>query len=435
MAHDALSPEAFAARLDALHPPQKLALALSGGRDSVALLKLCAGYARARGLSLCAYTVDHGLRAEAADEARRAGEWAKAAGAAHRILRWSGDKPSAGVQAAARQARYRLLIEAAQEDGCGALMTAHTLDDQAETLFMRLARSAGPKGLASMREESLVASGPGAPVRLLRPLLSFSRGEITRWLEGEGQDFVDDPSNDDPAFERVRVRALLAALGEQDILTAKALGETARRMAAAADRLAKAEDDLFDHSGGCFYGWGGISLDRWDPQASGAAGLARRLVHAAGGGAFAPNEDAAAEAFAGAVSTGGGALAGALLRRWKGRFWVVREPAALLGRAGEAAAAPEPLQGALLWDRRFIVSARDGAQDLAVAALGGAGKSFLGPRAGLFPGPAEALSTLPGLYRRGVLIAALSSPFRTGETTAARALARERYDGGIVRFY
>ncbi|PQA88637.1 tRNA lysidine(34) synthetase TilS [Hyphococcus luteus] len=436
---NALTPEAFAARLDALVPPKKLALALSGGRDSVALLQLCADYARRKGLALFAYTVDHGLRAEAGREAQQAAGWARAAGAAHRILKWTGDKPASGVQAAARKARYRLMIEAAQADGCEALVTAHTLDDQAETLFMRLSRGAGTNGLAAMREETLAASGAGAPIRLLRPLLSFSRENITQWLGAIGQDFVDDPSNLDPTFERVRVRAVLAALGEQDLLTGAALAETAAKAAKAADRLAGEEDALFDRFGGCFYGWGGVSLDRWRGDAPGSAGLARRLIHAAGGGEFAPDEEAAADAVENAAETGGGALGGALIRLFKGRLWFLREPAALLGRAGQAAASPEPLEGALLWDRRFIISVRGESEGLEIAPLGTAAPEFLGARAGLFRGPAEGLSALPGLYQRGVLIGAPSLPFMgKGPKTAgaaATSLAKERYMGGIVRFY
>ena len=429
----ALSPDAFAARFSALHPPKRFALALSGGRDSVALLRLAAAYAKRAGGTAFAFTVDHGLRPEAAAEAQKAAGWAKAAGVPHRILSWSADKPASGVQAAARNARYRLLIAAAQGEGCEALVTAHTLDDQAETLFMRLSRGPGTQGLAAMRAESLIASGAGAPLRLLRPLLSFSREAVTAWLAAAGQDFIDDPSNDDPAYERVRVRALLAALGEQGLLTADALGEAARKAAAAADRLAAQEDDLFNALGGCLYGWGGVSLGGWRDDEPGAGGLARRLVYAAGGGDYPPDADAAAAAVSNALESGAGTLGGALVRFWKGRLWFLREPAALTGRAGAPPMPPAPLEGALLWDRRFVISAACGGS-IDIAPMGPAAGAFLGPRAGLFPGPEEGLCALPGVYRDGVLIGAPALPFIVNGSVSAKSLTSERLRGRIVRF-
>ncbi len=433
MSADALTPEAFAARFAALHPPKRFALALSGGRDSVALLRLAALYAKRAGAEPIALTVDHGLRPEASAEARQAARWAQEAGVPHRILRWTGEKPASGIQAAARNARYRLLIEAAQAQQCGALVTAHTQDDQAETLFMRLSRGAGPNGLAAMREDGLAAAGAGAPIRLLRPLLSCSRRAVTQWLRAIGQDFIDDPSNLDPAYERVRVRALLAALAEQGLLTGPALAAAAGKAAAAAARLAEQEDELFNNLGGCFHRWGGISLDRWRAGALGAAGLARRLIHAAGGGEFPPEEGAAAEALSQAHEAGAGTLAGVLIRRAKGRLWLLREPAALTGRAGAPPKPGEPLTGSMLWDRRFIITA-PAAGDLEIAPMGASAAAFLGPRAALFTGPQEALAGLPGLYQGGVLIGAPALPFMGEEPAFAEPLTEERYAARIVRF-
>ncbi len=433
----ALTPGAFAEQLNLLGPPRRLALAVSGGRDSIALLRLCAEHARQTGRGLAAFTIDHGLRAEAAREAERAARWAGEAGVEHTTLRWEGDKPASGVQAAARQARYRLLIEAAQAAGCDGLATAHTLDDQAETLFMRLSRGAGPTGLAAIRAESIVASGAGAPIRLLRPLLGFSRRAVTEWLGDIGQDYVDDPSNDDPSFERVRVRAVIAALAEQDLLTPEALAEAARKSANAADAMLAQQDELFRNLGGCFYGWGGVALDRWRAEAPGAAGLARRLIHAAGAGEFPPDEAGAMDAVAKAVAMGAGTLGGALVKSWRGRLWFLREPAALLGRAGRPPLAPAALEGDLLWDRRFAISAPQ-AEHVEIAPLGAAAKADLGAKAGLFNGPDEALATLPGLYHRGVLIGAAGLPFMQSGASAgpvrARSLVQERFLGRIVRF-
>lgn len=429
----ALTPDAFAARLSALSPPAYMALAVSGGRDSIALLRLCAGYAERTGAKLLALTVDHGLRAAAADEARFVSNICGSLGVAHETLRWcSAEPPKSGVQAAARQARYRLLIEAAQEAGCEALLTAHSEDDQAETVFMRLARGAGAKGLSAMREESLIAAGAGAPIRLLRPMLGFSREAITLFLESMGQDFADDPSNDDPAFERVRVRALLAAISEQEILTGPALAAVANGMAAADARLKQQERDLFDRWGGCFHGWGGVSLDRWREKAPGAGGLARRLIHAASAGDYAPNEEDALSATTQAAQRGAATLAGAMIRRWRERLWFLREPSALTGRAGVAPLGLTDFPAPLLWDRRFILG--PGVSGCQVGPLGEKAAALLGPRISLFTGPPEGLAGLPALYREGVLISAPALPFMSSEAIDCRALASERFAGECVRF-
>ncbi len=429
----ALTEMAFFERLQSLNMPKRFAAAVSGGRDSMALARMCAVYAEKTGAKCLALTVDHGLRPEAAEEASKAKTWCEAAGLDHRTLRWEGDKPRSGVQAAARSARYRLLIEAAQENGCEALLTAHSEDDQAETLFMRLSRGAGLKGLAAMRAESLVAAGAHAPMRLLRPLLSFSRECVTAWLHEIGQDYLDDPSNLDKRFERVRVRALLAALAEQELLAGASLAASAEKLGLAEDAARAQEEALFNHLGGCFYPWGGVSLDRWDGKAPGAAGLARRLIHAAGGGEYAPDEEAALEAVK-CAGRGASTLAGVLIRPWKGRLWLLREPAALTGRAGVAPMTAQPLTGPVLWDRRFVIAPNDPSGNLEIAPLGAQGADLLGPRAGLFRGPAEGLAAQPGLWRQGVLIGAPALPFMDTRNVTCWSLLQERFDGRIVRF-
>jgi tRNA(Ile)-lysidine synthase len=430
---DAITDDAFSARLAALAAPRRFAVAVSGGRDSMALARLCAQHVQKTGADILALTVDHGLRAEAAGEAVKTKAWCEAAGLRHLTLRWKGVKPSSGVQAAARTARYRLLIDAAKAAGAQALMTAHTIDDQAETLFMRLSRGAGGRGLAAMREETFVAAGAGAPLRLLRPMLAFSRAAVTGFLCNLGQQYVDDPSNEDDGFERVRVRALLAALAEQDLLTAPALAETARRLSAADERLRAQEDALFNAIGGCLYGWGGASLDTWPAYAPGSAALASRLIYAVGGAEHRPDERAAAEAMAQAASGGAATLAGALIKFWRAHYWFFREPAALLGRAGVAPAGLAPLNHPVLWDRRFILDPGTVA-GLEAGPMGARAQDFLGLRAGLFQGPPEALAALPGVYRGGVLIGAPALPFMRLTAARAASLIWERYDGGIVRF-
>ena len=222
-----------AAQARAIFAPWKglpaVVLAVSGGPDSVALMWLAARWRRAlkRGPRLIAVTVDHGLRKEAAREAREVKRLARTLGIEHRTLRWQGTKPETGVQAAAREARYRLLAKAARSSGAMHGATAHTRDDQAETLLMRLLRGSGISGLASMAAET-----EREGVRLMRPLLETSKAELVATLEAAGIDFVDDPSNRNPAFTRSRLRALMPVLAEE--------GADARTLARLALRLARA---------------------------------------------------------------------------------------------------------------------------------------------------------------------------------------------------
>jgi tRNA(Ile)-lysidine synthase len=181
----------------------KTVIALSGGSDSTALLMLAHAMFSDRGEAdrLLAVTVDHGLRAESADEARRVGAMCAARGIAHDIRRWDGPKPATGLQAAARAARYRLLAGAAEDAGGTIVLTGHTLDDQQETVAMRAARGPG-RGLSGIAPATLYARRTW----FVRPLLARRRQELRDWLETTGQGWIDDPSNSDRRFERVRVR-------------------------------------------------------------------------------------------------------------------------------------------------------------------------------------------------------------------------------------
>src|SRR5215212_6045191 len=189
-----------------------LVLAVSGGPDSLALMWLAARWRRAlsRGPRLIAVTVDHGLRAEAAREARDVKRLAHTLEVPHRTLRWTGAKPNTGLPAAARAARYRLLAKAARASGATHILTAHTRDDQAETLLMRILRGSGIAGLASMARET-----DREGVRLGRPLLEISKAQLMATLKKARIGFADDPTNRDPAFTRSRLRALLPALAEE----------------------------------------------------------------------------------------------------------------------------------------------------------------------------------------------------------------------------
>jgi len=178
-----------------------LAAAVSGGRDSLALALLAHDWARALGGRIVGLIVDHGLRRESSDEAAKTRDLLAGHGVAAEILRWRGAKPASGLQEAAREARYRLLLEACRRHGILHLLIAHHADDQAETIAMRAARSSGPDGLAGM-----AAVVEQREVRLLRPLLSVPRARLTATLEARAVPWIDDPSNVDSRFERARIR-------------------------------------------------------------------------------------------------------------------------------------------------------------------------------------------------------------------------------------
>jgi len=183
-------------------------VAVSGGPDSTALLVLAARWraAIATGPQLIAVTIDHGLRPEAVREALTVKKLAAQLGVRHRTLRWTGEKPVTGLQETARAVRYRLLSAAARGAGATHLLTAHTLDDQAETILIRMARGSGLAGLGAMRRE-IELDG----VILLRPLLDVPKARLVATLQAIGLPYADDPSNRDPRFTRARLRAMMPA--------------------------------------------------------------------------------------------------------------------------------------------------------------------------------------------------------------------------------
>lgn len=221
-----------------------LVLAVSGGPDSTALMWLAARWRRARrrGPRLVAVTVDHGLRPESGQEAQEVARLARTLGIEHRTLVWRGRKPRTGLQDAARQARYRLLGQAASLVGAGHVLTAHTLDDQAETVLIRLARGSGIAGLAAMRRVSPLPFA-GAPAELVRPLIDVPKARLLATLRAARLPYADDPSNRDPRFTRARLRQLMPALASEG-LTGERLAQLARR----AQRVELALDALVDHA-------------------------------------------------------------------------------------------------------------------------------------------------------------------------------------------
>jgi tRNA(Ile)-lysidine synthase len=228
---DKLLVQRFAGDLERLVPPgARLGIAVSGGADSLGLLLLACA---ARPTDIEAATVDHGLRSESAAEAAMVTSVCGSAGVRHTILKpdWR-DKPITQLQEKARAARYGALGRWAGERRISAILTGHHREDQAETLLMRLSRGAGVRGLAAMRPSGAV---PGHPsIKLLRPVLDWSRADLNALCVAAGILPVEDPSNHDEGFERVRVRKALETLAWLD---AEAVARSAANLAQADEAL------------------------------------------------------------------------------------------------------------------------------------------------------------------------------------------------------
>lgn len=228
-------PSARAARKNSGGP--LWAVAVSGGGDSVALMHLLAGFAKAKALPPpMVLTVDHGLRKSSAADAKKVVAWAKALGLKAHVLAWRGNKPRAGIEAAARDARYRLMGAWLVKHRIAALHVAHTQDEQAETFLLRLARGSGLDGLAAMRAAAPWPIPGFESLTVHRPLLGIGRAELRAHLESLGQPWLEDPMNDEDAFDRIKMRRCAAVLAEA--------GLTATRIAAAAAHLGRARAAL-----------------------------------------------------------------------------------------------------------------------------------------------------------------------------------------------
>lgn len=331
-----------------------VAVAVSGGADSMALTLLADRWSRRRGGRLTALSVDHGLRPGSADEARRVGGWLSRHGIEHRILTWAGSKPASGVQAAARAARYDLLKRWCRQAGVLHLLLAHHRQDQAETFLLRLKRDSGVDGLAAM---SAAVETPY--VRLLRPLLSIDKEQLTATLEEASQPWLEDPSNENRAFERVRIRQALPSLAAGGV-TPPDLAKAAARMARARVALEAAASGLLARC--CFPAPSGfVRMDGGAlfaaPEEISLRGLSRVLM-SVGGGEYPPrlkklerlHENMKAASGIGGEGWKGATLARCrVLRQGAGGFLICREDRFL----------PPPMPVAdgvdLVWDNRFRI--------------------------------------------------------------------------------
>ena len=341
------------ARLGPFEAAPQLAVAVSGGPDSLALILLAHSWARARGGRAIGLTVDHGLRRESPAEAKAVAGWLAARGIGHHVLRWRGEKPQANLQASARAARYCLLESWCHRAGILHLLLAHQIEDQAETFLLRLGRGSGVDGLAAMAPIAETAW-----TRLLRPLLAVPRARLRVTLEAARQDWLEDPSNRDPRHARVRMRKLLPALARE--------GLDVPRLAATADRLGRARQALEAWTARLLaeavaLDPAGYALVARTPLAAAPAEVALRvlgrLLRCVGGGVYGPRFERLERLYRELVDQGlpkartlGGCRIFRMGPRQAERVLVCREPAAA---TAELPARPGATTG---WDGRFVLA-------------------------------------------------------------------------------
>ena len=378
----------------------------------MALMLLTADWCKRRRLPApLVITVDHGLRQGSAKEAATVAAWARGAKVPHAILTWDGKKPTQNIQAAAREARYRLIGGYMRAKGVQVLLTGHTEDDQAETFLLRIARGSGLDGLSGMAPIAPFPVAEHADLKLARPLLAFAHDRLTATLTARKQDWISDPSNENDRFARVQMRNLMPALDE--------VGMTRARIAATASHLRRAREAIDTAVGALIAaavelspcGYALLAAWRFNeaPREIALRALSR-LVEGMGGGEYPPRFEQTEAALGWLSSTGaprGRTFGGCRLeRRVDGRILIAREEAALARDV-----APEPLRPGetTLWDRRFLItlSQAPGATALQLRHLGAEGVKAAGKSAVLPPvEPHLIAATTPGLWRAGRLIGA-----------------------------
>ncbi len=404
--------------IDALGPFEaqpRLAVAVSGGADSMALCLLAQAWAQAQGGMIVALVVDHGLRAESGAEARQTAAWLAAYGVQALILPWKGAPPASAVQARARQARYHLMGQWCRSEGVLHLLVGHHADDQAETVAMRREKGSGLDGLAAMPAISEMSWG-----RLLRPLLGLPKAELQGMLTALDQPWIEDSSNRNFTFHRVRIRAALAESANKKALVAEAVHQGRERVRREAETAALL--------GRCctIYPAGFALFDQKILTAASRiiAGRALGGVLSAVGGRYYRAGRSKVERLFDVIAEDGDkaarTLSGCRVMSWRGRLLICREerglPAPRRLRSGER----------LVWDGRFLATAAvDG---LSIAPLGQAGwqdvSQFLPSQVRQFV-PAPVRAALPAFYANGNIFSVPSLSYYGG---------RRRDLGGVIEF-
>lgn len=393
----------FDAEIGRLHQGGSIGVAVSGGGDSVALLHLTQKWAAKVGVHVQVATVDHNLRAESAAEALGVAKACAKLGLDHQTLHWTGWNGEGNLQAEASAARRKLLADWARAQGLKAILLGHTTDDQAETLLMRLGRGSGVDGLSGMRPSTLRDG-----IIWLRPLLGVRRDTLRDWLRSREITWIDDPSNDDLRFDRVKARRALVGLSDLGI-TAQGLTKTAEHMQQARGALDHAAGALAAEAtrwGACgeFY----LSLS---PYRAAPPEIQRRLLRAAlvrtAGANYGPRADAEQKLLSAILSLrlgGGRSLHGCLIRP-NGFDGVVITREAAATKPGQCP----------LWDGRFEVKTTKQDEGATIVALGETGARHLSkleadgiwtPPSDWSAAPRAARLTTPALFHDDMLIAA-----------------------------
>ncbi|WP_366140931.1 tRNA lysidine(34) synthetase TilS [uncultured Ruegeria sp.] len=322
--------------------PRRLGIAVSGGGDSVALMHLLNEIAQADGIELRVATVDHGLRAASADEAQTVARQAQRLGISHDTLRWQDWDQTGNLQDQARQARYSLLTKWARDQDVAAIALGHTADDQAETVLMRLARAAGVTGLSAM---SATRSQGG--VQLLRPLLDVTRQRLRNYLTEIDVGWIEDPSNQDMRFDRIKARKALQDL-EPAGITPEVLTRVAENLAQAREALAVYAQESARKIASV--NDGDVVLDRAGFGALPDEIQRRILVGAVlwiSGAGYPPRRTTVAQALKAVRSGQAGSIGGCLVVPQGNKAWICREFGAIEGLSA-------PLGER--WDGRWVFS-------------------------------------------------------------------------------
>lgn len=399
---NSIDPRAFAAAMEVFAPFEPrpcLAVAVSGGPDSMALLLLLDEWARKRDGSVLGLTVDHGLRPESAAEAACVGDWLRARGIAHEIIPWHGDKPRSAIQETARAARYALLAERCRARGILHLAVAHHADDQAETVLFRERRHSGEAGLAGMS-----AARSLGWVRLIRPLLGWPKSRLIEICAAFGQSTIDDPSNRTDYYARTELRRDLAGDAEYR-----------RRLL---DRAFAAANQRVDHEIQLVHLLGQLAEARPDGsvildmpeimrlQTRRRQAILGAAVRAVGGAGFAPARDALIRLDEALQGKGfrAASLGGCSARIWRGGLLICREP----GRVEPPVSVDG--EGWVQWDGRFLLrvhSPRGEGFEIAKLSVGALGyRDYAVLRRRLKPNiPAIVGAGLPALRHADTVIA------------------------------
>ena len=381
--------------------PKAIAVAVSGGADSMALALLTADWAKKKRIAVVPLIVDHRLRAESTTEARHVAGLLRKAGLKPQILTWDAKvKPAANRQALARDARYALLIQACAKSGISHLLLAHHRDDQAETLLLRALRGSGVDGLAAMQPRSARET-----LILLRPLLDIPKARLVATLRKRRQAWVEDPGNANTAFQRVRVRAALDLLADHDVPARAALvqhlAQTAKNFARTRALLDNAAYDLL-HEAVQLTPAGTAWLDPVvlaDAEEELALRALVKLLGAIGGVAVPPRLDGL-QRLLDALRSGNAQNAVSALTLHRCLLSPVKgETRLLVCREARYLPAAQPLKS-MLWDGRFRIAVAKPVRGVEIAPLGKAKKAEDWPAGLAMPAlPKVAWPSLPALWR------------------------------------